>query len=350
MAKEIKSEYNVIGVMAGSSMDGLDLARASFSHDEKWTFELLDTEMVSYDEKMLARLRQSPRLSKGEQLELDEEFGHWIAEKVQEFSDDHTDIIAVHGHTVIHKPQEGISWQLGDGKIIAHQTGITTVSNFRSQDVELRGQGAPLVPVGDFELFSDFDACLNLGGIANASVAAKKIAWDICPCNQVLNYYASQLGQEFDRDGDLARNGKVDDKWVEEIGRIPFFSETEPKSLPNNFLKKELLDIVAPEVGLSSYTTFIAQQIVNDLNKHLGLTDRVLVTGGGAFNTYLVELLNRYSEGTSFIVPSQEIVTFKEALIFGFLGVLRMRDETNVLASVTGSKMDSCSGQIHLAK
>lgn len=350
MAKEIKSDYKVIGVMAGSSMDGLDVAEVFFSKSNGWHFEVGRHETIGYDQHIEILLKSAVDLGTNSQKEIDDYFGEWIGKQLEKFGTKDCDLISVHGHTLIHKPGEGISWQLGRGDIIAKLTASTVISDLRSLDVQLGGQGAPLVAIGDFELFDDFEACLNLGGIANVSVQEKKMAWDICPCNQILNGFAEKLGHPFDEGGQLARQGNVEGDWMKEISTVPFFSKKSPKSLPNSFIGKKILDKIDPLDGLRTYSEFMATLIVSDLKDHLVKNSRILVTGGGGHNSYLVELLNQNEHAFAFALPEKKIIEFKEAIIFGFLGLLRFRNETNVMASVTGATRDSSSGVIHYPK
>lgn len=350
MAKEMKSKYKVIGVMAGSSMDGLDVAEVILTKREKWSFEVGKCQTIPYPEAVISELQTAAEKEELELQALDLKFGQWVGEQLFEFGTNDCDLVAVHGHTVIHDPENRISWQLGRADIIALKADIPVVSEFRSLDVSLGGQGAPLVPMGDFELFDEFDACLNLGGIANVSIKAEKIAWDVCPCNQILNEFSKKMGCEYDEGGNLAREGLVDHDWYERVSQIPFFSEAAPKSLPNAFISQELLNGIAPKNGLRTYTRFMSDLIVSDLGKHLSPDSRILVAGGGAYNTYLMELLNDNDSGLVFHVPDQTIVEFKEAIVFGFLGVLSWRNDTNVLASVTGASRDTSSGEIHYPK
>lgn len=333
--------------MAGSSMDGLDIVTVDFDLDGEWNFSIVKSETIPYDDLMLKLLKESSSQVLKDQQIIDWVFGEWIGEKLLKFGVEGIDLIGVHGHTVTHDPKNGVSWQLGRGDVIAETTNIRTVSNFRSKDVSLGGEGAPLVPIGDFNLFSAYDACLNLGGIANVSVKEELLAWDICPCNQVLNFYANSLGKEYDESGTLARKGKLNQDWISKLRIMNYFDREPPKSLPNQFIKKEMLESIKPLDGLKSYNIFQAEQIQKDLSSFLPEGSRVLVTGGGGYNDFLMELLNKNPKNWQFILPSDQIISFKEALIFAFLAVKKMREETNVLASVTGATSDSSSGVIH---
>ena len=334
--------------MAGSSMDGLDLAFVTFHQSaRRWEYQLEKCTIIPYPDAFLEQLKSSPNLYRDEQEKLSVDFGKWIAESINEFCKGlpKPDLLGVHGHTVIHRPHEQISWQLGDGRTIASMTRITTVTDFRTLDVELGGQGAPLVPYGDFHLFDEYDACLNLGGIANISIKEKAIAWDICPCNQVLNFFANKLGKPYDENGTLAKSGAFDRPFFEQISRLEYFTQEPPKSLPNNFISPTLLNEVIPEKGLHTYTAVIADQIANSLERASG--SKLLITGGGAFNSYLIDCIRSKLDDWTVIVPIAELVEFKESLVFAFLALIRLRNEINTLSSVTGATKDSSSGVIH---
>jgi len=344
--KEMKTIYSVLGVMAGSSMDGLDITLASFRKGGKWSFEIKKCETIPYETQLYVQLKESPNKSHENQRELDVDFGKWIGAKVNKFiGENKVDLISVHGHTLIHAPQDNISRQLGDGKTIAGITNIPTVTNFRSEDIQKGGQGAPLVPLGDFELFTDFEACLNLGGIANISIRDEKKAWDICPCNQILNYFANKLGENYDKEGQLAEKGTLDQNFISKMLEIPYFHLPPPKSLPNAFIKQSVLDSNDPRNGLRSYSEFIAQQIATDLKPYR--TGKLLVTGGGSFNNFLVSRIQKSLPNWKVIIPDISIIAYKEALIFAFLGLKKILGEVNVLRTVTGAVSDSSSGTIH---
>lgn len=335
--------------MAGSSMDGLDLSHVVFSIEPKgWNYQLKKCETIFYDKGIFSRLKNAHRLDRDEQESIDVEFGNWIGEKVSRFKNDieQIDLAGIHGHTLIHKPEDEISWQLGRGDIIAKIIKLPTVTEFRTEDVKNSGQGAPLVPFGDFTLFEGYDACLNLGGIANISLKESQTAWDICPCNQVLNYFSNKLGKSFDQGGELAEKGQMNLAFYSAISKIDFFHQSPPKSLPNHFINQSLLDPVDPTDGLYTYCQIIAEQINQSLEDPS--PGKLLVTGGGAFNEFLISKIESELKGWEVIIPDSKLIDFKESLIFAFLALKRFRNEVNVLASVTGAAKDSSSGVIHL--
>ncbi|WP_421763569.1 anhydro-N-acetylmuramic acid kinase [Ekhidna sp.] len=343
-----KNSYQVIGAMAGSSMDGLDIACIEFYKNETWGFRLIDGNTFPYNEEIKIRLTESPNESKTTQNKLDDDFGIWIAEQINNFKEncDHIDLIAIHGHTVIHKPNEGISWQLGNGEIIAEKCKTLTITDFRSEDIRLGGQGAPLVPFGDFTLFEKYDACINLGGISNISLKASQTAWDICPCNQVLNFFAKKLGCPFDEGGELGRKGAFNQEFYNRLSAYDFFLKSPPKSLPNQYFEQEHLNQIDPYDGLHTYCHFIAKQIASNISQSENL--KILITGGGAHNTFLIEQIKSEINNCAITIPDEKIIEFKEAIIFGFLGMKKLRGEPNILSSVTGASKDSSSGVIHL--
>ena len=260
-------------------------------------------------------------------------------------------LIASHGHTVRHCPAEGITLQIGDGKTIAQITATETINDFRSEDVDKGGQGAPLVPIGDKLLFADYPICLNIGGIANVSFDSgeKRIAFDICIANQALNYLAQSVGYDFDENGDLASFGVVSDDLLKQL-QHPYYELKYPKSLGREFFEAvqrpvfEAMEISA-EDALATYVEHMAQQIA--LATNMLPPSEMLVTGGGAFNTFLVSRIQALSKH-KIVVPKAEIVSYKEAIVFAFLGLLRKQNKINVLSSATGASSDSCSGAVYL--
>lgn len=338
----------MLGAMAGSSMDGLDLVLVQFFRNQQWSFSIEKYATIEYGQPIVQKLLMAPTMSAEDQKALDFEFGSWIGHTINRFLNGKTpELLAVHGHTLHHDPKKGTSWQLGAGNAIAKSSGIKSVTNFRNKDLELGGQGAPLVPYGDFSLFKEYDACLNLGGIANISVLNEKTAWDICPCNQVLNYFATKLNHPYDEGGSLASIGNIEEAFLNVLHMIDYFNQTPPKSLPNNFIDKRILDAIDPYDGLRTYSEFIARQVAFDLENKV-LEGKILVTGGGAHNQFLLSRISENLKGPCLHIPNKEIVDFKEAIIFGFLGLLKFLGEINTLASSTGARQDSSGGEIHL--
>jgi len=349
--------YKVIGLMSGTSLDGLDLAYVEFQEEAgKWSFELKHSTTIRYRDEWFADLRNAPRLVDYQLGKLHTEYGAYMGRACNRFIAAYgiaPDLIAAHGHTVFHKPEEGFTYQLGDGQALANSCGIKTVNDFRSLDVSLGGQGAPLVPVGDRLLFADYDICLNLGGIANLSYefGGNRIAYDISPANIALNVFANALGKEYDENGDMAASGKVDTTLLDALNALPYYEEEAPKSLSREWVDDQFMPIVrqstaSNEDKLHTLCMHIARQ-VHRSTETIGSGEgvRMMVTGGGAFNHFLMTCIRNECK-VEITIPDKSIVEFKEAVIFAFLGVLRIRNEINCLSSVTGARKDSSCGVI----
>ncbi len=354
------TQYHVVGLMSGSSLDGLDIAFVRLSPAEvSWQYEWLATDCIPYPQEWLDKLRTAQQLPVPQFLELHTAYGRYIGEAVNAFLTKHAgpgrpSLISSHGHTVYHNPAARTSTQIGDGASIAAVTGIATVTDLRNMDVALAGQGAPIVPAGDRLLFSSYDALLNLGGIANISIRRRDgsyIAFDICPCNQLLDYYARQAGMKYDDRGRLAGSGKISESLLTRLQEAPFYKEEPPKSLANEFSRDIMLPMV-DAAGLSTMdalatcTGHIADLISETIKRYCPA--KVLVTGGGAFNDVLTGRLRRASaaQGSEIVVPDPQLISYKEALVMALLGALRQQSRANVFASVTGATRDSIGGAI----
>lgn len=351
-----KEKYSVVGVMSGTSLDGIDLAHIVFTVvDGDWSFEMLETKTVSYSSDWLNKLQNAVSLSELELVVLNEEYTEYLATIIISFiqSYDINDIDAVcsHGHTVLHQPQRGITLQIGNLPQLATSIKQKVVCDFRVQDVALGGQGAPLVPIGDRILFSDFDYCINLGGFSNVSFESngQRIAFDISPVNTVLNYFSQLLGYEYDDQGANSRLGNCNQELLTELNKLEFYSKTFPKSLGFEFVKNIVLPLIEsyslkPHDVLRTFTEHVAFQIGKALPNEVG---KMLITGGGAYNIFLLERIKFFLPKMEIVVPPAKLLEFKEALIFGLLGILKLREETNVLSSVTGAKYNHSSGKIY---
>jgi anhydro-N-acetylmuramic acid kinase len=347
--------YNVIGVMSGTSLDGMDIAWCRFElKDGQWKFEIPHATTLKYNHYWAVRLMLSNSLSARNLAKLNADYGHFIGKKVKDFIRKHNisaDFIASHGQTVFHEPQNQFTVQIGSGAAIAAETGMTVVCDFRSADVALGGQGAPLVPIGDKLLFGEYDACLNIGGFANISYAksGRLIANDICPANVVLNFMAGKLGKKYDAEGRFAGRGKLIEEFLDELNELDFYKQKPPKSLGIEWIKN--IDVLLEKYKSESVydqirtlTEHIAMQIAIAIRQSRAKT--ILSTGGGTHNTFLVNRIQALC-GNKLLIPPKEIIDYKEALIFGLLGVLRMRNEVNCLKSATGASRDSCGGAIY---
>lgn len=347
---------DILGIMSGTSLDGVDLALCRFSENgAKFGFQILCAETVPLPEEWMHILKNPFTLSGSELARYHAAFGTFLGKTAKDFLERNllsADLIASHGHTLYHEPQNGFTFQLGHGAAIAHASGTDTVSDFRSGDVALGGQGAPLVPIGDELLFGEYDGCLNLGGFANISLRndqGRRIGFDICPCNYVLNRLAERLNLPYDAGGKLASAGKEITKLAAELDRLDFYHTAPPKSLGAEWAEKHIIPLLGEENTLDllhTLTRHVARQISNTIRLH-GLR-KVLVTGGGAKNSFLLETL-RSAANAEIVIPNYLTVDFKEALIFAFLGYLRMKGKTNIVASVTGASRDSCAGAFYKA-
>ena len=360
--------------MSGTSLDGVDLACCRFSGDDKLEWSLLAAETIPYDEGWRKRLSELENTSAYEYVLANVELGHYLGRLVREFVVKHNlkvDFVASHGHTIFHQPQLGLTTQIGDGDSIAAECGLPVVFNFRTLDVALGGQGAPLVPIGDQMLFADYDACLNLGGIANISyrqsgecsprtveqsvqnskfkIQNSRVAFDICPCNMALNLLARKLNMLYDKDGDVASSGQVVEPLLSQMNALNYYAQPSPKSLGKEWFMSQFQPILegceySVQDLLRTSVEHIASQIATVLNTNN--IKSLLVTGGGAKNKFLISRLRQLAHGCNITVPDDDIIDYKEAIIFALLGHLRLQTKTNCLSSVTGALRDNIGGDI----
>ena len=344
--------YHVIGLMSGTSLDGVDLVYVTFLSDNNYKFKIEYAKMYEYSDGWREKLQRAFKASADEISFLNFEYGRFLGQLINQFIDEFSiskiDFIASHGHTIFHNPAKKYTLQIGQGSSIAATTNLKVVCDFRSQDVALGGQGAPLVPIGDLMLFSDYDYCLNLGGFANISYQenGERKAFDICAVNVVLNYFAEKLGFPFDENGKFASAGKINDDLLQELNNLSFYTSSAPKSLGIEFLQSTILPLISnysisEEDILCTYVEHIAIKIA----EKVALDKKILVTGGGAYNLFLINRIKEISK-TELIIPSDLLINYKEALIFALLGVLRIEERTNCLKSVTGAAKDHSSGII----
>ncbi|MBR5019448.1 MAG: anhydro-N-acetylmuramic acid kinase [Bacteroidales bacterium] len=345
---------DVVGLMSGTSLDGLDLCCVAFDFDGKWHYRILKAESVDYPAELRAKLANAQNMTALEYARLHSDYGLYLGGQVRDFlmrNQLKVDLIASHGQTIFHQPSVRFTAQIGSGAGIAAVTGIDTVCDFRTTDVALGGQGAPLVPIGDAILFSEYDACLNLGGFSNISFAegTKRLAYDISPVNYVLNHYAGKRGLSFDKDGNLARSGRVDRTLLDRLNGLPFYTQSGPKSLGREWVESEVYPLIESaalpvEDVLATFVEHVAMQIARHV-RH----GKVLVTGGGARNIFLLERMQACAPQVRYVVPDALTIDFKEALIFALLGALFMANRPNCLASVTGAAHDNIGGCLYKA-
>lgn len=352
--------YHVIGLMSGTSLDGVDIAHCRFTYKkENWIYEILHTNTLTYTNTLIDSLRDAETTTARQLIGLHHAYGKFLGQQVRQFVTQHgiaPDFVASHGHTIFHQPDQHVSFQIGHGAYIAAEAQLPVVCDFRTLDIALGGQGAPLVPIGDELLFRDYDYCINLGGIANVSFAKNKqrLAFDICACNMLLNTVANQVNEAYDENGRLARAGVMQKELLDALNEPPYFTVPPPKSLGKEWVLEHSLKTLNESAAsvqdkLNTVCHHIAFQIKQSLPLlHQG-QHRVLLTGGGAFNGFLAELIQQYlGQQIRVEVPAPELVSFKEALIFAFLGVLRWRGENNCLKSVTGASQDNIGGAIYV--
>ena len=365
--------YRVIGLMSGSSLDGLDICFVEFNEQRgDWSFEILAAECYSYTSEMTSRLKNAINLNALDYQLLHTEYGHYLGSEVNRFIKEHdleykVALIASHGHTTFHLPGKKMTAQLGDGAAIASETGLPVVSDLRALDVAFGGQGAPIVPIGEKLLFKDYSMFLNIGGIANISfnLPDQYIAFDVCPANRVLNMIAQELNKDYDDGGKIAATGMANDELLQKLNAFPYYNQSYPKSLANSFGTEEIYPLIksynlAPADALATYVAHISQQLRSSIEMVVSknslkletLNLKLLITGGGALNTFLISQLQKelLPLNIEVVVPDPNIVNYKEALVMAFIGVLRWRQEYNVLSSVTGATRNSIGGALWIGQ
>ena len=353
------AKTRVIGIMSGTSLDGLDIACCDFSEENGvWNYEIVSTQTISYSDCWLKKIVGAQHLDPATFSKLNIDYGIFIGEAIHNFIRDYkihrVQLIASHGHTIFHQPEKKLTVQIGSGAAIASVMSLPVVCDFRSLDVALGGQGAPLVPFGDKHLFSEYEYCLNLGGIANISFdqEAKRIAFDICPCNMPLNLLAEERGKKFDENGTLASEGKINSVLLDELNSLQFYRKSFPKSLGREWFESEFHPIlhrntISIEDKLRTVTEHLAIQISHVVNaEEYTANCRILVTGGGAFNSFLLSRIKALCK-LQLVLPDASTINFKEAIIFAFLGLLRFQHKINTDASVTGASRDSSGGALY---
>lgn len=355
------NEYHILGMMSGTSLDGLDLVFARLTESAgAWEYQILASGCVDYDPKMRQRLQAAIELDVAGLLAFHTEYGGWLGEQAASFLEAQevpADAVASHGHTVHHRPESGFTFQLGCPQQVALRCGVPCIGDFRSLDIRLGGQGAPLVPIGDRLLFGSYDFCLNLGGISNISFerGGKRTAFDIGIANMLLNHLSLEAGRPYDAGGALARSGAVLPDLLQALDNLPYYRQPFPKSTGYEWFRDQIIPLLEahpgpPEDRLQTATLHVAGTVARQIGELSGGGPAsVLVTGGGAYNDFLMEQIR---EGTPpevrIAIPGDGLVENKEALVFSLLGALRLSGQVNVLSSVTGARADSCSGVVFL--
>lgn len=353
------TSYHVIGIMSGTSRDGVDFAEITIDvKNRKFTYQFGKTATFPYPDYWKNTLAVADQFDNSEIKYLDKKYTLYLAEQIKKFiADNHLkniDAVCSHGHTIFHQPENSYTLQIGNQPELAEFLNLKVVCDFRIQDVLKGGQGAPLVPVGDELFFSEYAACINLGGFSNISLKEdnRRIAFDICPVNIVLNKYAEKLGFDFDDKGEMAKSGKVNSSLLKKLNQLEFYQLSAPKSLGKEWVRENIFPLLeksnlSEKDILATFTTHIAQQlavVINNIPE-----GKILLTGGGVYNDFLMQQLKELASSI-LVIPEEKLIDYKEALIFGLLGVLKLRGEINVLKSVTGAKENHCSGKIYSSK
>jgi anhydro-N-acetylmuramic acid kinase len=345
--------YKVIGLMSGTSLDGLDIIYCHFKYSKSWQYKIIDCTTLEYSKEWKEKLTGAYDLNGKDLTLLHKQYGEFIGKCIYDFIQQRNldvDFVASHGHTVFHQPDKKLTLQIGDGHEIAVNSGVTAICDFRSMDIALGGQGAPLVPIGDQLLYSDYDYCLNLGGFANISFEENntRFAYDICPANIILNHLTRKSGHDYDKNGALGLLGKTNTELLQKLNAISYYKKSYPKTLGREWLEAKILPLLN-ETDLSVHDKLrtlyehIAIQISQSISKK---NSKVFITGGGAYNKLLVNLIKQ-KISSEVVIPDQNLIDYKEALLFALLGVLKMEGQVNCLASVTGATRDSCGGVVY---
>jgi anhydro-N-acetylmuramic acid kinase len=357
--------YKVIGLMSGSSLDGLDIAFVQLQENAgKWTYEILQADCLEYDAEWINKLKNAVVLNALDYQLLHTEYGHYIGKKINLFIDNNNlhhqvNLISSHGHTTFHVPEKLMTGQLGDGAAIAAETQLPVVTDLRAMDIAFGGQGAPIVPIGEKLLLGDYTYFLNLGGIANisANINNQFIAFDICAANRILNMLAEEVNLQYDDEGKIAAKGNINSELLDKLNQLEYYKRPFPKSLANDFGIETVYPIIK-QTGLSNedaMRTYVEHIVIQIKNSIAGLQSpiaggKLLATGGGAFNLFVLNRLKEVLQEVNIevIIPEENLIKYKEALIMALMGTLRWREEYNVLASVTGAKRNSIGGALWL--
>ena len=345
--------FNVIGVMSGTSLDGVDIVYVKFTLNESWRFKIINSKTYKYADSTVDMLSDISKKNLEEIKEIDVLYSKKLAkiinEFIEEFSINKIDFVSSHGHTAIHDPSNLITYQMGNLSTLSTEINQKVICDFRVQDVKLGGEGAPLVPVGEKYLFQEYDSFINLGGFANISnhKGESLIAYDICPVNIILNNLSKKIGKDYDNKGSIASSGKLILNLYDQLQKLEYYQLDPPKSLGIEWVDKNMIPLINKysDYPIEDLLNTLSIHIANQISNNLKDIDKALITGGGAYNDYLIDIISSKSD-SEIIIPSKNIIEFKEALIFAFLGVLRYLNINNCYSSVTGASKDHCSGKI----
>ncbi len=356
--------HHIIGLMSGSSLDGLDIAHCQFTFDGRpqkgqIRWQILDAETIAYPPEWQARLRKTTTMSPVELLETDADLGRWMGNQVRTFVAQRKlkiDLVASHGHTVFHFPEKGFSLQIGQGNHLAEKCGLPVIFDFRTADIAAGGQGAPLAPVVDEWLLTDYDFFLNLGGIANIACHTRDgfVGYDIIGTNQILDALAGKLNLAYDSGGQLARKGSLNPTLYNQLQKLDFLQQEPPKSLDNQWVRDNMtgptlaFDDTIPN-KMATIVELAAFEIAKEINRLIPYAKhpnhQLLITGGGAHNTYLIERIKHFAPSNlEIIIPTPQLINYKESLLIALLALLRQYGSPNSSPLVTGAGRNTVGG------
>ena len=347
-------DYNVIGLMSGTSLDGVDIVYVNFKLDKYWKYEIINSKTYKYKKKWNVLLKDisQKKIHLIEKINIDYTrlLSKYIKDFINEFSIQEIDFISSHGHTALHQPSNSLTYQIGNLPILAKYINQKVICDFRVQDVKLGGQGAPLVPVGEEYLFPEYNTLINLGGFANITRKNKDnlIAYDICPINIVFNHLSRKMEYKYDDRGYIASTGNINEELYDHLQRLNYYKQKPPKSLGVEWVNSQIHSILKnfQDTPIKDLMNTFSNHFAFQIAKNIGEQDQVLITGGGAYNDYLINRIKKLTN-SKLTIPDPNIIEYKEALIFSFLGLLRVLEINNCYSSVTGAKKDHCSGIIY---
>lgn len=369
-----------VGLMSGTSLDGVDAALVKIHEDEKGRirYELIHFLTKPFSPGIKEEIEQAISLDQSNvQLicSLNFKLGYELADAVKfvckeaAFPLEKLDFVASHGQTIWHNPEKmgpfvPSTLQIGESSVIAYETNCQVVSNFRVMDVAAGGQGAPLVSYTDYLLYNDPERNIilqNIGGIANLTYLPKGgtvndiVAFDTGPGNMMLDYIASKyFNVPYDDEGNIARSGHVIPRLLKELMNDPYITKEPPKTTGREYFGTQYVDQIIeryPEEKkedlLATFTHFVAESIGYNYMHFVGPVDRVIISGGGSYNTYLVELIcaNVACE-VQVLEAYDENSNAKEAIAFALLGYQTLHGRTNNARNATGASKDVILGQI----
>ncbi|MDG1337747.1 MAG: anhydro-N-acetylmuramic acid kinase [Flavobacteriaceae bacterium] len=349
--------YYVLGLMSGTSIDGIDLVYANFVFNKYWSFKILESKTYQYNNDWQKILKNLSDKDLDSIKLIDKSYTKLLSKYILKFIDDFSikkiDFISSHGHTALHDPLNSITYQIGNLKDLSAYIGLKVICDFRLQDVKLGGQGAPLVPVGEKYIFPEYDTLINLGGFANITIKSNNnlIAYDICPVNIVFNHLSNLIDLKYDHKGKIALSGKLNIELFNCLQSLDYYKQVSPKSLGVEWVNQIIFPIINSfsEIPLEDLLNTFSKHFASQIADNIKSTGKILITGGGAYNDYLIQNIKDLT-GSEIIIPNSEIIEYKEALIFGFLGVLKDLNINNCYSSVTGAIKDHSSGNIFIPK